>query len=148
MYTFTRWISSLTSAHVESTGRIIPLNSDFKAYKIIHSLKNTKVDSQSWVRRLWWRKISKWLTLTVCCTGRWLTLWYSTLRWPFLEIAGQSMMERRVCTQPTHCLWHLQGWDKDQETSEPGHISVYYSLNGNAAITSELQHYLTKIIYM
>lgn len=44
------------------------------------------------------------------CAGRWLTLWCSTSRWQSLGIAGRFMMERRACTQLTHCLWHLQGW--------------------------------------
>lgn len=50
------------------------------------------------------------LSLCVCYAGRWLTRWCSTLRWQSLGIAGQSMMERGASTQPTHCLWHPQGW--------------------------------------
>jgi len=67
------------------------------------------------------------LTVRECRAGRWLTLWCSTSRWQSLGIAGQSMMERRVCTQPTHCLWHPQGW------AGHAHIHLQCMLNINHA---------------
>lgn len=79
-----------------------------------------KVKSNKWFDNWWFdssiNKECVMLCVRVSSAGRWLTLWCSTLRWQSLGIGGRSMMERRACIRPTHCLWPPPGWADKQDT--------------------------------